>query len=170
MKNNQSALKIAISEYLSHAQFEPESEEIALLCQLGKRSLSGVITTNYDVLLENIYPEYAVYVGQEELLFNNISGIGEIYEIHSSITKPDSLVLTSLDDAEFEENSSYLIAKLLTIFLEYPVIFMGYSLSDRNIRNIFKTISKCLTQEKLNQLKDRFAFVEYSDSEQILKF
>ena len=167
LKNNKSALKIAVSEHLSYAQFEPENEEIELLRQLGKRSLSGVITTNYDVLLENIYPEYAVYVGQEELLFNNISGIGEIYKIHGSITKPDSLVLTSLDYAQFEENASYLIAKLLTIFLEYPVIFMGYSLSDRNIRNIFETISKCLTQEKLNQLKDRFIFVEYSDSEQI---
>lgn len=130
LKNNNSALKIAISEHLSCAHFEPENEEI-------------------------------------ELLFNNISGIGEIYKIHGSITKPDSLVLTSLDYAQFEENASYLIAKLLTIFLEYPVIFMGYSLSDRNMLNIFKTISKCLTQEKLDHLKDRFIFVEYSDYEQI---
>ncbi len=170
LKNNDSALKIAVSEHLSYAQFEPKNEEIALLRQLGKRSISGVITTNYDTLLEKIYPEYAVYVGQEELLFNNISGIGEIYKIHGSITNPNSLVLTSLDYAEFEQNASYLIAKLLTIFLEYPVIFMGYSLSDRNIRNIFKTISNCLTQEKLDQLKDRFIFVEYSNSEQISEF
>ena len=170
LKNNESALKIAVSEHLSHAQFDPENEEIVLLRQLGKRSLSGVITTNYDVLLENIYPEYAVYVGQEELLFNNISGIGEIYKIHGSIVKPDSIVLTSSDYTEFEENASYLIAKLLTIFLEYPVIFMGYSLSDRNIRNIFETISKCLTQEKLNQLKDRLIFVEYCENEQISEF
>lgn len=138
---NFSILKIAISEHLSCAHFEPENEEIELLRRLGKRSISGVITTNYDVLLENIFPEYEIYVGQEELLFNNISGIGEIYKIHGSITKPDSLVLTSLDYAQFEENASYLIAKLLTIFLEYPVIFMGYSLSDRNMLNIFKTIS-----------------------------
>jgi len=170
LKNNCSALKIAISEYLSHAQFEPENKEIMLLRQLGKRSLSGVITTNYDVLLESIYPEYAVYVGQEELLFNNISGIGEIYKIHGSITKPESLVLTSSDYAQFEENESSLIAKLLTIFLEYPVIFMGYSLSDPNIRNIFRTISMCLTQEKLDRLKDRLIFVEYDQSEQISEF
>lgn len=170
LKNNSSALKIAISEHLSCAQYEPTNEEIVLLRKLGKRSLSGVITTNYDILLESIFPDYAVYVGQEELLFNNISGIGEIYKIHGSITNPDSLVLTSLDYAEFEENASYLIAKLLTIFLEYPVIFIGYSLSDRNIRNIFKTISKCLTQEKLDQLKDRLIFVEYSENEQISEF
>lgn len=170
LKNNSSALKIAVSEYLSHAKYEPANEEILLLRQLGKRSLSGVITTNYDTFLESVFPEYTVYVGQEELLFNNISGIGEIYKIHGSITKPDSIVLTSLDYTEFEENASYLIAKILTIFLEYPVIFMGYSLSDRNIRNIFETISKCLTQEKLNQLKDRLIFVEYSETEQISEF
>lgn len=170
LKNNSSALKIAISEYLFHAKYEPANEEILLLRQLGKRSLSGVITTNYDTLLESVFPEYTVYVGQEELLFNNISGIGEIYKIHGAITKPDSMVLTSLDYTEFEENAAYLIAKLLTIFLEYPVVFMGYSLSDRNIRNIFKTIADCLTQEKLDQLKDRLIFVEYSDSEQISEF
>ncbi len=170
LKNNSSALKIAISEYLSYAKYQSENEEITLLRQLGKRSLSGVITTNYDTLLENIFSEYTVYVGQEELLFNSISGIGEIYKIHGSITKPDSIVLTSSDYTEFEENASYLIAKLLTIFLEYPIVFMGYSLSDRNIRNIFKTISKCLTQEKLDQLKDRLIFVEYSETEQISEF
>ena len=130
LNNNDSALKIAISEYLLKAQYDSTNKEIKLLRQLGKRSLSGIITTNYDILLEQLFPEYTVYVGQEELLFNNISGIGEIYKIHGSITKPNSLVLTSADYLEFEKNASYLIAKLLTIFLEYPVIFMGYSLSD----------------------------------------
>lgn len=43
LKNNESALKIAVSEHLSYAQFEPENKEIELLRQLGKRSLSGVI-------------------------------------------------------------------------------------------------------------------------------
>ena len=172
LKSNESALKIAISEHLSKAQYESTNEEIVILRQLGKRSLSGVITTNYDALLEQIFPDYAVYVGQEELLLNNISGIGEIYKIHGSIQKPDSLVLTSADYSEFEANASYLIAKLLTIFLEYPIIFIGYSLNDRNIRNIFKTISKCLTQEKLDQLKDRLIFVEYSNfkHEQLSEF
>ncbi len=78
--------------------------------------------------------------------------------------------MTSEDYSEFEEKESYLIAKLLTIFLEYPVIFIGYSLNDRNIRNIFETISGCLTQDKLNQLKERLIFIEYSQEEDISEF
>lgn len=170
LKNNRSALKIAVSEHLKNAEYDLKNEEIKLLHELGRRSLSGIITTNYDELLEQLFPNFTTYVGQEELLFTSISGIGEIYKIHGSVTKSDSLVFTSQDYMEFEQKESYLIAKLLTIFLEYPVIFMGYSLMDRNIRNIFETISRCLAQDKLNQLKDRLIFVDYSEEEKISEF
>lgn len=105
---------------------------------------------------------FETYVGQEELIFANIAGIGEIYKIHGSVTDASSLVLTSKDYSDFEERSSYLIAKLLTIFLEYPIIFIGYSLNDRNIRNIFETISKCLSQEKLNLRRDIYELAHSS--------
>lgn len=167
LKQGVSALKIAVTEHLFKAEFERSNAEIELLKKLGRRSISGVITTNYDNMMEILFPDFQTYVGQEELIFANISGIGEIYKIHGSVSNPKSLVLTTKDYAEFEEKSAYLIAKLLTIFLEYPIIFLGYSLNDRNIRNIFETISKCLSQEKLDLLKGRFIFVDYSEKEQI---
>ncbi len=170
LKNNCSALKLAISEHLETMQCDFQNEEILLLRELGKRSLSGIITTNYDTLPEQLFQKFTTYIGQEELLFSSISGIGEIYKIHGSVTKPESLILTAEDYLEFEEKQSYLIAKLLTIFLEYPVIFIGYSLNDRNIRNIFETISNCLTQEKLDRLKERLIFVEYSAQKDISEF
>lgn len=168
--NNVSALKIAISEHLSNPVFPMDNPELELLKKLAKRSISGIITTNYDTLLETLFPNFDTYIGQEELLFSNITGIGEIYKIHGSVTDARSLVLTSKDYENFEKKASYLIAKLLTIFLEYPIIFLGYSLNDRNIRNIFETISDCLSQGKLDKLKDRLIFVEYSDSESISEF
>lgn len=70
----------------------------------------------------------------------------------------------------FEKKSSYLTAKLLTIFLEYPIIFLGYSLNDRNIRNIFSIISDCLSQQKLDKLKNQLIFVEFSNDETISEF
>jgi hypothetical protein len=35
-----------------------------------------------------------------------------------------------------------LAAKILIIFLEHPVIFLGYSISDKNIENVLKAIVK----------------------------
>lgn len=54
-------------------------------------------------------------------------------------------------------------AKLLTIFMEYPIIFIGYSLSDTNIRDILSSIIKCMTNEQINLLKNKFIFVEYDE-------
>lgn len=167
LQNNVSALKIAISNHLSSFHLPEENEEVELLRNLGRRSISGVITTNYDNMLETLFPKFNTYVGQEELIFADIAGIGEIYKIHGSVSDAKSLVLTSKDYENFEKKSAYLIAKLLTIFLEYPIIFLGYSLNDRNIRNIFKTIADCLSQDKLDHLKDRLIFVDYSVDEKI---
>ena len=100
------------------------------------RNIAGFITTNYDNFLNIIAPDYITFVGQEELLFNSIQNIAEIYKIHGSISNPDSIIITSSDYDKFNRKASYLTAKLLTIFLENPIIFIGYSISDKNIRNI----------------------------------
>ena len=55
--------------------------------------------------MEDIFKDYTVYTGQDELIFSDIYEIGEIYKIHGSITKPDSLILTAEDYKIFEENN-----------------------------------------------------------------
>ena len=167
LQSQVSALKLAISDHLCECSLPEGNAELVLLKKIAKRSISGIITTNYDMMLETIFPKFDSYVGQEELIFANIAGVGEIYKIHGSVSDPSSLVLTSKDYEFFEKRSAYLIAKLLTIFLEYPIIFLGYSLTDQNIRNIFCTITDCLSQDKLDYLKDRLIFVNYSKEENI---
>ena len=49
----------------------------------------------------------------------------------------------------------------MTIFMEYPIIFMGYSISDTNIQKIIKSIVECLDANQVRLLEDRFIFVEY---------
>lgn len=50
----------------------------------------------------------------------------------------------------------------MTIFMEYPIIFVGYSLSDQNIKNIMAAMVSCLDESQVKQLGERFIFVEYS--------
>ena len=45
--------------------------------------------------------------------------------------------------------------------MEYPIIFMGYSISDSNIRDILSSIVKCMSNEQVKLLKRRFIFIEY---------
>lgn len=136
-------------------------EEITMLSQIAEKSISGVITTNYDSFLEDHFQGFTRYVGQNQLIFSAIQGIAEIYKIHGSIEVPDSIVINEKDYIKFNDNSAYLAAKLMTIFMEYPIIFMGYSISDVNIQKIIKSIVNCLDDGQLKMLEDRFVFVEY---------
>jgi hypothetical protein len=130
---------------------------------LRKINIDGIITTNWDNLVEKIFPDFKKYIGQEELIFSDLYTIGEIYKIHGCTSSPNSLVLTTDDYENFQDRNSYLAAKLLTIFIENPIIFIGYSLDDKNIQNILKSIIKCLTKNNVEKLKERLIFCQWSD-------
>ena len=140
-------------------------EELSDLGIIAKHSVNGVITTNYDGFLETIFPEYDVYIGQEDLIFSQSTGVFEIYKIHGSYTNPHSLVFTDADYVGFEKRKAYLTAKLLSIFMENPVIFVGYSATDPDIRGIFESIANCLSAEHLMQLGKRIIFVDYKEEQ-----
>lgn len=57
------------------------------------------------------------------------------------------MVLTQDDYDDFKNKNSYLASKLLSIFLEHPVFFIGYSLNDENIASILGSISEIMTTE-----------------------
>lgn len=165
-----SPFKIALAERFKKVAYDRDNKELDLLKKLSIRSISGIITTNYDFFLESIFDGFQTFTGQDELIFANLAESGEIYKIHGSAQKPESIVITAEDYQRFEKMASYLIAKILTIFLEYPIIFLGYSLQDRNIRNILRTISECLPQSKLELLKRRFVFVDYAEGNVISEY
>ena len=169
IKNKVLPIKIEIAKYTkdnSLSFVEEQINELELLKKVGKKSIAGVITTNYDLLLENILPEYKSYIGQEELIFSQLQGIGEIYKIHGCCTKPSSIVINEDDYKEFEDKNAYLASKILTLFLEHPIIFIGYSIEDENIRNILKSIVRCLSKENLKKLKERLIFIEWNPSDE----
>lgn len=159
-----SPFKAEIAHYLGqYSTPDPEyTSEINDLKALPEKHLSGIITTNYDTFMESIAPDYHTYIGQNELIFSPIQELGEIYKIHGSITDPKSIIINRLDYQQFKKHEAYLASKLLTIFMEYPIIFIGYSLGDKNIRDILDRITECLNADQLKELQRRFVFVSHN--------
>lgn len=162
VKSRSDALKVEISRYMGSFSLEDarKSEFGSEIAALSEISVDGIITTNWDLLLEELFPDYRVFVGQEELLFANPQAIGEIYKIHGSADDPHSLVLTEEDYREFADKNPYLAAKLVTIFVEHPILFIGYSITDPHIKSIIMSIAKCLTQDKIAAFQENLIFVQ----------
>ena len=114
--------------------------EIAALQRIRPHA---VITTNYDRLLELIFPDYQPVIGQK-IIYGAQVLFGEIFKIHGCVSDHNSLVFTQQDYDEFTRKKKYLSAKLLTYFSEHPLLFVGYSASDPNIRAILSDIDECI--------------------------
>lgn len=167
IKQGTSPFKCAIAEYLQGIMLhnsEYENEE-QLLKEVLANNISGIITTNYDTFIEDMMPDFKTYVSQKDLLFSSLQQLGEIYKIHGSVSDPNTIVINKADYTKFDEQSKYLAAKLLTIFIEYPIIFMGYSLSDPNIRKIISDIAACLDTKALEKLSNRFIMITRAKDE-----
>ena len=157
-------LKIAISDYLTNLSSASSGDDKRLdeECQLMKKcKLDGIITTNYDTLLEDTFPEYPRFVGQDDLLLGQAQFLGEIYKIHGSTDKPESIVITKNDYDNINQKSPYLIAKLLTIFAEHPIIFVGYSMNDKYIVDIITQLVHAVGEDATKKLTNHFYVVEY---------
>lgn len=121
-----------------------EPEYISELNSLKSICPQAIITTNYDSFLENkIFTEHTSIIGQK-IITNQIMDMGEIYKIHGCASDYSSIILTKEDYENFNSRSKYLIAKLLTFFLEHPIIFIGYGVNDENIKNILADIDLVL--------------------------
>lgn len=139
------------------------SAEIAAFAEI---SVDGIITTNWDSLIEECFPDYTVFVGQNELLFSNPQSIAEIYKIHGTAADPQSMVLTEEDYDKFTEKNPYLAAKLVTIFVEHPIVFIGYSINDPHIQAIIMSIAKCLPQSKVAAFEQNLIFIQRTKGEE----
>jgi hypothetical protein len=162
VKAQSDALKIEIARYMARYSLEDarKSEYGDEIAQFLEVAVDGIITTNWDLLLDEMFPDYKVFVGQQELLFSNPQSIGEIYKIHGSVDDPFSLVLTEEDYAAFSARNPYLAAKLVTIFVEHPIIFLGYSITDPHIKQIITSIAQCLTQDKIATFQENLIFIQ----------
>lgn len=121
------------------------SKEIEALKSVHPHAL---ITTNYDQFLEKVFPDYQPVIGQS-IIYGTQVLFGEIFKIHGCVSDCQSIVFTDTDYAEFMRKKKYLSAKLLTYFSEHPLLFIGYSASDPNIRAVLSDIDECLPRQGL---------------------
>jgi hypothetical protein len=106
----------------------------------------AIVTTNYDQMIEVLFPDLEPIVGQQILKGQAVT-IGEIFKIHGCVSDPAGLVFTSSDYDTFVKKKKFLSAKLLTFFNEHPLIFIGYSATDPNIRAILSDIDEALPEK-----------------------
>lgn len=170
VKEVDSALKVAVAEYLkANEKLAPNSPGLAdallreELEHLKAAVVDGVITTNYDSLTDEVFPEFPAYVGQDELLLSDAQFVAETYKIHGSSSQPLSLLLTAKDYENYSRRNQYLAAKLLTIFVEHPVIFIGYSLKDTYIQEILENIVIAVGPDRVEELGQRIYFLEWNE-------
>lgn len=144
------------------AQFSTEShelhEEIRLLKKLNPQA---IITTNYDTLLETLFPKYETIVGQQIIYQKKSTDIGHILKIHGSVEDCQSIVIEQKDYDNFFEKDIYLTAKLFTYFMEHPIIFIGYSLSDENIKSILYNMKQIIDSDT-EPIIENMWFIDWS--------
>ncbi|MEZ9489084.1 SIR2 family protein [Vibrio breoganii] len=161
--DEQSPLKVSIAKYIesAHEEITKDADLLAEIQLLTKANIDGVITTNWDLFLEKQFPKFTPFIGQDGLIAGRSHGIAEIYKIHGCSSKPNSLVLTSSDYDKYRKKNPYLSSKLLTMFIERPVIFLGYSLTDEHIAEILEEIVSCFPDASLEFLQNKLLFVEW---------
>lgn len=111
----------------------------AEIAALKNMSPHAIITTNYDQVLEPLFTDYEPVIGQQIMRLGFLA-IGEIFKIHGCISKPLSLIFNEADYKKFETDHKYLSAKLLTYFIEHPLVFVGYRAEDPNIKSVLADV------------------------------
>lgn len=119
------------------------SKEIDALSEIKPHA---IITTNYDLFLENVFDGYEPITGQTILKYNTNS-FGEIFHIHGDVSSPQSIVLTKKDYDDWKKKKKYISAKLLTYFAEHPVFIFGYGLGDPNVKEILRDIGEIVADK-----------------------
>lgn len=131
-----SVFKLYIAELLSDYKINTEKKDELLELDKAKKNIGSIITTNYDEFIEKEL-DFEPLVGNDILLSNPY---GSVYKIHGSVTDPSKIIITKDDYEVFESKYELIRAQLVSLFVHNPIIFIGYSLGDENVKKILGTI------------------------------
>lgn len=173
VKRGVSPYKMFLSRYFKNMTIyrSPKTSSELIKLKALKNKISAVITTNYDLFLEKeiFSTDFKVFVHQNELFSSDSYNIAEIYKIHGCVSDANSIIITEADYKHFFDTRKLIIAKMLTLFAESPIIFLGYSFTDENIQSIITEFLSCLTPIELKTIDEHFVFISYKKDENELK-
>lgn len=163
MQNNISIsrLKIYIAHLLSDTTVkEGFTEELAALKRASK-NIGSIITTNYDNFLEGFF-EFSPLIGNDILLSNPY---GSVYKIHGCVEHPTKIIISEADYQSFFARYELIRAQLLSLFIHNPIIFIGYSVSDENIKALLRTIFTYVkpNSDHAKKIRENFLLVEFEE-------
>lgn len=162
-----SRFKIYLTQSLTPLMIKPEkSNEIDALIR-ARKNIGSVITTNYDRLCEKFF-EFNPLIGNDILLSNPY---GSVYKIHGCVSDSNNIIITREDYDNFNNKYELIRAQLLSIFIHNPIIFIGYSISDSNIKSLLKTIFSYVNVNTAlaKKIRDNFLLVEYAPDNQSIE-
>ncbi len=118
-----------------------------------------IYTTNYDKCLEKAYDinkkQYKLIINVDDIINkdNDDSSKTQIVKFHGDMSLEKSIVLTESDYFERLDFESHLDIKLRADMLSKSILFLGYSLSDINMRLLIYKLDKLW--EKSNDSSQR---------------
>ena len=143
---NISRFKIYLAELLKDTETKKSALPEITELKKARKNISSVITTNYDCMIEQMF-SFNPLIGNNILLSNPY---GSVYKIHGCVSQPDKIIITESDYDEFNRKYELIRAQLLSLFIHNPIIFIGYNIGDKNIKDILRTI---------------FSYVDYHSAE-----
>lgn len=111
---------------------------------------SHIITTNYDNLLETsksiFRSQYELIVKDADLLNSNKNKY--IIKMHGDLNDVESIVLKESDYLNYSQNHILIETFIKALLTDHTLLFLGYSLSDYNIKLIISWINFMRSQNK----------------------
>lgn len=146
---------------LNYEVNDEKIDEIDKLKTISEK-VSMVFTTNYDLFLQKeIFNDFKVYESQNKYYFRTSNGYGELYKIHGCATDPNGIIFCEKDYERFDSSLKLISSKLINALLDFPIIFIGYSLEDENIKKIMTDFVNSFDNDILQEIKKYIILVIY---------
>ncbi|WP_333849779.1 SIR2 family protein [Leclercia sp.] len=167
---NISPFKYSICQRFSKSALKDDinTEELNSFKRFLKKA-KMIITTNYDAFIEELLLEQDInpklYIGNNGF-FEDTVGWSELYKIHGDIKDPQSIIINTNDYEKYDSKAILISAKILSNMIKNPILFIGYSLTDRNVKKLLSDFSSQLPKEDGRKSAERIILIQHKPDEQ----